>query len=123
MRLVGLCNLRFGFLAVVLILALIIACGGDSPESTEPASGSEGSADQAGDPVRGVILEVVGRNLAELESLRIRDETGKEWTFEAAEGFTGVSPSHLREHQLIGESVLVTYEIQGDKLIALDVAD
>ena len=123
MRLVGYGSLRFGLLAVALILVFVIACGSNSPESTEPASGNQESADQEVVPVRGMILEVVGRGLAELESLRIRDDSGKEWTFEAAPGFTGVNPSHLRVHQLGGESVLVTYEIQGSKLIALDVAD
>ena len=100
-------------LAVPLLLALITACGGDSLGLASPEEAQ----------VRGVVLEVVGRNIVELETLRIRDESGKEWAFGAADGFIGFSPSHLREHQLAGESVLVTYVIRGSGLIAVDVTD
>ena len=113
MRPVGCCALRLVFLAAALVLALIIACGGNSPDTSE----------QEGAQVRGRVLEVVGRNIVELESLRIRDETGKVWAFGAAPGFIGFSPSHLREHQLAGESVLVTYVTQGSGLIAVDITD
>ena len=108
---------RVGFLALALMLALVVACGASSSDAgnieTDPQSSQ----------VRGRVLEVVGRNIVELETLRIRDESGKEWTFGAAEGFIGLSPSHLREHKLLGESVLVTYVIQGNELIAVDITD
>ena len=104
---------RLAFLALALFLALILACGGDSPDSGEQQEGQ----------VRGRVLEVVGRNLAEVETLRIRDESGKEWTFGAGEGFIGFSPSHIREHQIAGESLLVTYVVQGSQLIAVDITD
>ena len=113
MRPVGCCALRLVFLTAALILALIISCGGKTPDTGE----------QEGAQVRGMVLEVVGRNIVELETLRIRDESGKEWTFGADQGFIGFSPSHLREHQLAGESVLVTYVTQGSGLIAVDITD
>ena len=69
MRPVGCCSRHLGFLTVALMLALIVACGGNSP-----ASGN-----QEGMQARGKVLEVVARSIVELESLRIRDETGKEW--------------------------------------------
>ena len=102
-----------GALTVALILALIIACGGNTPDTGEEESGQ----------VRGIVLEVVGSNIVELEILRIRDEAGKEWAFGAAEGFRGLSTSHLREHQLAGEPVLVTYVTQGSDLVAVDITD
>ena len=118
MRPVGCCAVRVGSLAVGLILALIIACGGNSPDL-----GSPDMDNPKGGQVRGMVLEVVGRNIVELETLRIRDETGKEWTFGAAQGFVGFSPSHLREHQLAGESVVVTYVTRGGELVAVDITD
>ena len=76
-----------------------------------------------GGQVQGRVLEVVGRSIVELETLRIRDETGKEWTFGAAQGSIGFTPSHLREHQLAGESVLVTYVTRGGELLVVDITD
>lgn len=67
-------------------------------------------------------MEVVGRNITDVEKLRIRTEDGAVWTF-VTEGFAGVSPSHLREHQLRGETVLVSYVRKGDKLVALEITD
>ena len=107
------CFRGLGFLILALMLALILACSGDSSDSGELQEGQ----------VRGRVLEVVGRNLAELETLRIRDESGKEWAFSAAQGFIGFSPSHIREHQIAGESLLITYVVQDGQLIALDIID
>ena len=118
MRAGGRCVLRLRSLAMALILALIIACGGNSPDvRNRDLIGSEGAQ------IRGIVLAVVGRNIVELESLRIRDETGKEWTFGSAQGFIGFSPTHLREHQLAGESVVVTYLTRGGELVAVDITD
>ena len=72
--------------------------------------------------VRGQVVEVVSRNFSELESLRIRDQGGKEYVFET-EGFIGFTPSHVREHQLLGQSILVTYEERGARLVAVFLED
>ena len=72
--------------------------------------------------VRGQVIEVSARNFAELETLQIRDAAGREYRF-ATEGFIGFTPSHVREHQLLGQSLLVTYEKRGDELIAIALAD
>ena len=101
--------------ALLLTVALAAGCGGNSATAT-PALG-------AGGQVRGLVVEVVGRNIAEVETIRVRDDFGKVWTFVGAEGNIGVTPSHLREHQLTGQSVLVTYVMRGDTLVAVDVAD
>ena len=118
MKPVGCRTLRAVSPTVALILASIIACGGNSPDLTGPNLGN-----QEGVQVRGMVLEVVGRNMVELETLRIRDESRKEWSFGAAQGFIGFSPSHLREHQLAGESVLVTYVTRPGELTAVDISD
>ena len=72
--------------------------------------------------VRGQVVEVVARNFSELELLRIRDDEGREYVFET-EGFVGFTPSHVREHQLLGQSLLVTYEERGDTLVAVRLED
>ena len=72
--------------------------------------------------VRGQVIEAVPRNFSELEVLRIRDEGGREYVFET-EGFIGFTPSHVREHQMFGQSLLVTYEKRGDVLIAVRLED
>ena len=96
-----------------LTVTLVLACGGNSAVTTAEPSGQ----------VRGLVLEVVNRSITELETLRIRDETGKILSFTGAEGFIGITPSHLREHQLLGSSVLVTYVREGDTLVVLDISD
>ena len=72
--------------------------------------------------VRGQVVEVVSRSFSELESLRIRDKDGEEFVFET-EGFIGFTPSHVREHQLLGQTILVTYEKRGERLVAVFLED
>ena len=102
------------YAAGVLAFALLLLSG---CEDTGAATGDK-------DPlqVRGHVVEVVGRSITEVETLRIRDSDERSWTF-TTEGFIGFSPAHLREHQLFGQTVLVTYVAKGDILVAVDVAD
>ena len=96
-----------------LTVILVLACGGNSATVRAEPEGQ----------VRGLVLDVVNRSITELETLRIRDEAGEIWSFTGAEGFIGITPSHLREHQLTSSSVLVTYVRRGDTLVALDIGD
>ena len=98
-----------------LAVALLLLAGCDSAGSVPtPGPGSL--------QVRGHVVEVVGRSITEVETLRIRDADGKTWTF-TTEGFTGFSPAHLREHQLFGQTVLVTYVAKEGRLVAVNTAD
>ncbi|MFQ6027330.1 MAG: hypothetical protein ACE5Q6_07545 [Dehalococcoidia bacterium] len=99
-------------MAVALLLLALAGCG-----SGDAAAGQEGRLQ-----VRGHILEAVPKNVTELELLRVRDDTGREYSF-IAEGFIGFTPSHLKQHQLFGQTVLVTYLERGDELLAVAVAD
>ena len=92
--------------ALLLLAALPGACVG-SPGEME---------------VRGQVVEVVPRNFSELESLKIRTESGRVYHFET-EGFVGFTPSHVKEHQLLGQSILVTYVEKGGRLVAVALAD
>ena len=72
--------------------------------------------------VRGQVVEVVPRSFSELELLRIRDDEGRLYTFQT-EGYVGFTPSHIREHQFLGQTLLVTYERRGDVLVAIRLED
>ena len=72
--------------------------------------------------VRGQVVEVVPRSFSELELLKIRGDDGKLYAFET-EGFVGFTPSHVREHQFLGQTLLVTYEKRGDTLVATRLED
>lgn len=79
--------------------------------------------DESWEQVRGQVVEVVGRSITEIESLRIRDVAGRIWDFSGAPGFIGFTPSHVKGHQLQGLSVLVSYVKEGDALVAVHLAD
>ena len=66
-------------------------------------------ADQEQRFVEGVVVEVVDRTFDEVETLRIEDRSGTVWTFTTFEN-VGTTPANLREHQLFGNSVTVTFE-------------
>ena len=59
-----------------------------------------------------------------LESLTLVDENGTRWMFEArgrqVEGFT---PSHVREHMVLGQPVRVTFHRENGALIINDITD
>ena len=98
--------------AVAVIILSVVGCenGSTSLDAAETLQ------------VRGRVLEVVGRDILEVETLRIRDSSNNEWTF-ITEGFVGFSPSHIRQHQLQGELVVITYVKRGEVLVAVDVSD
>ena len=65
---------------------------------------------------------MVARDLQEVETLEVRDEQGRVWTFTTRD-FAGLTPGHLREHQLFGAPVTVSYEEEGGRLVAVQVTD
>jgi hypothetical protein len=72
--------------------------------------------------VRGQIIEVAARSIGEVETLRLRDDSGQEYVF-TTQGFIGFTPSHLLEHRLLGQPVLVTYREENGRLIAVKTED
>lgn len=107
---------RRAAIAVVALGLLLSAGCGDYTSRDDTAQ------DAAAQQVRGQVIEVVARNFTELASLRIRDAAGQEYAF-TTEGFTGFTPSHVKEHQLLGQSLLVTYVERGDTLVAVRLED
>ena len=75
--------------------------------------------------VRGHVVDVQSKSLMELVSAEILDRDGKRWTFEA-HGFNDPSdftPSHLREHMVLGEPVTVKYRREDGVLVIDDIND
>ena len=103
-----------GCVSLALILAMSCAQSEAAPTGQESET------------VEGLIVDVVARNIDEFETMVIKDSGGKVWTF-TSEGFAGAPPGHLREHQLFGDSVTVTYHEkdgpEGRLLVATDVTD
>ena len=77
-----------------------------------------------GDPgvVRGLVVEAADRDLAEIETLRIRDGDGRLWTF-TTEGPLEKNGAHLRLHQVLGQTIEVRYEEREGRLIATSLRD
>ena len=115
----GVCLKRALVLVVLAaMLPILMACG-DGDDSGAAAASNPG---EASGKVEGIVVEVVGRNIVELETLGIRAEDGTVWTF-TAEGPLEFSPSHLREHQIFGETVTVSYVRRGELLVVLEIGD
>ena len=72
--------------------------------------------------VRGIVVEAVDRDLAEIETLRIRDGDGRVWTF-TTEGPLEKNGAHLRLHQVLGQTIEVRYEEQEGQLVATGLRD
>ena len=72
--------------------------------------------------IRGLVADVQAGSILKLDSLTIRDEEGRLWSFKV-EGQLGFTPSHLREHQVLAQPVIVRYRETPDGLVALDLTD
>ena len=104
--------------ALAATFLMLLACGAGDDTGAAAAS----NPGEASGKVEGIVVEVVGRNIVELETLRIRTSDEQVWTF-TSEGPLRFSPSHLREHQLFGQKVAVTYVRRGESLVAVEIID
>ena len=95
-------------------LVLLGAAACDQPSSP--------GAESAGKQIRGRVLEVVARDFTEVETLRLLGDDDQEYRF-TTEGFTGFTASHLREHQLFGQPVVVSYVKKDGQLVAVNITD
>lgn len=97
---------------IVLALALILtACAKIS--------------DQEETSIRGLIRDFSASTLQSFDTVTVEDEKGILWRFSSnGRVFPGFSPSHLRDHMLTGESILVTYEkIENSMLLVHEISD
>ena len=96
---------RAGLFAAVLLL-VVAGCGGSDSNT-----------------IRGLVASVEAQSITEVALLTLEvDGSGELLTFEA-EGHIGMTPSHIREHMLRGETVSVRYREEGGRLIAVLVTD
>ena len=99
-------------LILALMLAGVAACGEPAPSVSETGPLQ----------IRGRILEVVARNVTEVETLRLLGEDDQVYRF-TSEGFVGFTASHLLNHQLLGQPVTVSYVRKGEELVAVAITD
>lgn len=72
--------------------------------------------------VNGQVIDIQVRSLNYIEEFSLRDDFGNTWVF-ATESPLEMSTSHLRQHMLTGEQVMVRYERRLEDLIALGITD
>ena len=97
-------------LVIAVIAISLSACGdgsGDTPEGSQ---------------VRGALIDVDSASLSKLTSIDLRDEAGKDWHF-VANGYSGFTPSHLRDHMVQALPVTVTYHEENGNLVIDEITD
>lgn len=91
---------RIAVAAVGVAAALVLAgCGGDTER------------------VLGRLINVQSSGLLALDSIEIVDEEGRHWVLEGPGDFGHLTPSHLRQHMVLGERVEVTFHRAGGRLV------
>lgn len=101
-----------GPLIICALCVSLASCGASEHPCAIPHTGV----------VRGAVVEAVDRDLAEIEMLRIRDDDGCLWTFSTDEALEK-NGAHLRLHQVLGQTIEVTYESRGGRLVATALRD
>jgi hypothetical protein len=98
--------LRTAVLALV-VLFIVVAC--------EPTLQQE----------TGVVLDIDSPALGRVDSFELLNGDGERLTFDAsALEFRSEFPaSHLSEHRLLGDQIVVTYKKDGDRLVATQLDD
>ncbi|MCY4577929.1 MAG: hypothetical protein OXD31_02675 [Chloroflexi bacterium] len=108
----------FALAAVVLTASIaLLSCENGNNEAT---------ADKGlqFEEVRGMVLEVEPESLISLVALEVVDTEGKVWRFEGrGKVVPDFTPSHLNEHKLLGQEVLVIYYRDGEELVIHDITD
>ena len=92
-------NLKVMLAAIVVLLLPSVACAGDTGEQV----------------VIGRVVDVIARNIVEIESLTVQDADDQIWEFTTTD-YVGVSAGHLRQHQVLGEKN--TGDLQKDRRTA-----
>ena len=105
-------SIRAFLIAAVMAMAIVLSgCGGG-------ATGTQ-AVQQV---VRGEIMDVKARDLLRIESLTVRGPDGRTWVFESR-GPLEFTPSHVREHMVLGHQVEVTFHEEDGVLVADRLAD
>ena len=95
---------------LILFLFTVLSC--DKP-TTDSGLGSD----------RGLVSEVSARSLNTVNWFEIEAEAGTVIRFRAEGSLGEFTPSHLRQHMITGQPVLVSFVIKKGEKIAVDVED
>ncbi len=86
--------------------------------------------DRAGQPetppnrVSGLITDVVAKSLIEFESITVTADTGEILELNSGDRrFEHFTPSHVREHMLLGLAIAVTYRERDGELVIESLTD
>ena len=110
-------SLKLMTAAVLPAVIVLISCADDG-------SDADLSEERALESVRGFVLDVEAESLISLTALSVQDDEGKVWRFEGqGKVVPGFTPSHLNEHKLLGQSVLVAFYREGEALVLHDITD
>ena len=96
-----------------MTVAVAAACADDSDDQTTPLS-----------VFSGLILEFAPRSLLEFESIKVVDEAGTVMEFHSGgRRFSHFTPSHLREHLVLGHGVVVSYREDDGVFHIVEITD
>ena len=84
--------------------------------------GCQGGGGRGSEQVRGVIVAVQARSVAQADMVTVRADDGRELIFQV-DSSVDVTPGHLREHMTLAEPVLVTYQRENGGLLARRIDD
>ena len=104
--------------AGILLLAFVAGVGNVTFQALRPR-----------DPaVRGVLLDVRAASIVHAESVTLRDDDGRVWTFRvdpevATNRQEPQSAAHLRQHLALGDAVRVRYRDTPDGPLAVRILD
>ena len=101
-------------LAVAALLIASLSCAGSSDQGSEAL---------VAETVHGLITHVDSRSLLRVRSLTVVDDSGARWVFEADRRFDDFTPSHLREHMVLGLPLTITFHREDGRLIMDELAD
>ena len=98
---------------LVLTIATAADCEDDSDDQTTSPS-----------VFSGLILELVPMTLLEFESIKVVDELGAVMEFHSGgRRFSHFTPSHIREHMVLGHGVVVSYREDGGVFHIVEITD
>ena len=104
-----------GIVSILLLTITIAAaaCVDDPDEQTTPPMNFSG-----------LILEFTPGSLLEFESIKVVNEVGTVMEFHSGgRRFSHFTPSHLREHMVLGQGVVVSYREVGGVFHIVDITD
>ena len=70
--------------------------------------------------ISGTVIDVHAPSMLKIDSVVLRDDEGNIWLF-SADGYSGISASHLQQHMVQGERINVRYHRRNESLTIVDI--